>query len=149
MVELASKIAFPLSSNVEMILEKRINDLYILIMGRQCHQLVSLSGICYCKRCMAIPASNRYWSWWNKRLLKMEASITMNTNNESPDRQARIIEEEDRREKLIDARWKETKKWQQDMLECLRVLRKITNTREFSNGNNHKNGNDTNHRKKV
>ena len=74
----------------------------------------------------------------------------MNTNNESPDRQARIIEEEeDRREKLIDARWKETKKWQQDMLECLRVLRKITNTREFSNGNNHKNGNDTNHRKKV
>jgi hypothetical protein len=46
----------------------------------------------------------------------------MNTNNESPERQARIIEEEDRREKLIDARWKETKKWQQDMLECLRVL---------------------------
>jgi hypothetical protein len=73
-------------------------------------------------------------------------ATTTNSNDESYQKRQKYW---NRMDNILDERWEQTKKWQQDMLECLRVLRKITKTTdEFNKNNNYKNGNNSNNHKK-
>ena len=88
---------------------------------------------------------NRNGNNGNNNNISSTGTISTTTNNGEDFYQKRQ-EYWERREKIIDERWKETKKWQQEIISCLAGLRDIVKgVTELNNNNNTNSSNNHGH----